>query len=541
MSRRPVHFLVLFFGLVGFAAIDAWAQGKDLSGQDLQKADFNGQDLSGANLSGANLLLANFKNAILKGADLRDADLRSANFNGADLSGADLTGARVDSASFQEAKLAKANLAGLVFHMTSLFRAVLQEANLSGTKGLDDVREANLLRADLRGADLSATAHYGLGNARMRGARYNAATRWPPAFDPAAAGLVLDESPVNGPGNAGGSGGNAGPGGGPGGTPAGGPGEGPAGGPAGGPGGNAGPGAGPAGGPGPDAGPAAGGDFYQPGREVEIKYGVNWLRGKIEKVEGDRVFVSWDGYHESQNVWVTRSEVRPRGGTGGGGGGAPAKIVPPGKGGLDGVHLWAQVTPTSGTRIIRYLFRPDGTFVTGRAFSGGEQLDFAAAAEKFPAEVGTYALDGAGLTLQFGDGKTQNKEIVASDRGPKIRGWQRGIPFPDGHPLEASYEVQGGVAIAGATGDQQQVWAFHGDGSFQVVEGRAADAGAGATHAHTSEKLAWKGTYRLHGFTLSMTFDGGGQKDYTIFLSGEEPSPAPRMLFVDMGVFKKAE
>ncbi|MBI5365631.1 MAG: hypothetical protein HZA54_01230 [Planctomycetes bacterium] len=303
-----------------------------------------------------------------------------------------------------------------------------------------------------------------------------------------------------------------------------------------------------AGAAGPDGGATQPAEFYQPGREVEIKYGANWLRGKIEKVEAERVFVSWDGYHESQNVWVPKSNVRPRGaqlggdagGAGGGGGGAPVRLAPPGKGGLAGIYIWTQVTPQNGTVIIRYLFRPDGTFVLGRAFAGGENLDWAAAAAIFPGEAGIYRIAGTALVMDYGDGRSLTRELEPGTEPARIKGWLRATPFPDGHRLDASYDASGGAAIAGATGSQEQRWVFHADGTFEIAEGRAADAGRGAAHAHTTEHLDWKGTYRLHGHTLTLTL-GGTAKDYTTFLLGEELGPAPQMLFLDWAACRRSE
>jgi hypothetical protein len=123
----------------------------------------------------------------------------------------------------------------------------------------------------------------------------------------------------------------------------------------------------------------------------------------------------------------------------------------------------------------------------------------------------------------------------------RISGWQSGIPFPAGHRLEATYEVQGGLAIAGATGDQAQRWIFRGNGTFEVHEGRGVTTGQGAAHATRTEQLRWQGNYELARHTLTLRFTQGGQQEYTIFLSGEQPSAAPRMVFVDLGVFKRQE
>lgn len=147
-------------------------------------------------------------------------------------------------------------------------------------------------------------------------------------------------------------------------------------------------------------------------------------------------------------------------------------------------------------------------------------------------------MEGAALTLTMLDGNTQTKELVPGPHGTRVKGWQRGIPFPDGHRLEASYDVKGGVAIAGATGDKSQTWTFHADGTCAVSEEKSVSVpGAKAS----SEGMSWKGTYTLKHHTLSMSFEGSGQRDYTIFLSGEELSAAPKVLFVDMSVFKQAE
>ena len=95
--------------------------------------------------------------------------LRQANLNGADLAGADLSAACLKGAS--------------------LLGADLRGAKLTRA----DVVGADFGQADLRGTDLRGTR---LGQANLRLARYDIATRFPGGFSPVDGGLVPDESGV---------------------------------------------------------------------------------------------------------------------------------------------------------------------------------------------------------------------------------------------------------------------------------------------------------------------------------------------------------
>jgi uncharacterized protein YjbI with pentapeptide repeats len=100
-------------------------------------------------------------------------------------------GVQIDRAILRQANLKRADLSPVTktkkewhgLHRTYLSEADLYEANLVGAN-LNGVilREANLSGADLGGADLHG--------ADLTGAKYNAATKWPDGFDPAAAGAV---------------------------------------------------------------------------------------------------------------------------------------------------------------------------------------------------------------------------------------------------------------------------------------------------------------------------------------------------------------
>jgi uncharacterized protein YjbI with pentapeptide repeats len=177
--------------------IDAEKTIIDLAGADLQRTYLLAVDLSKAyfgrvNLRNAFLLKANLREAYLEGANLEEVSLLEACLEGANLSGArlhrahlkgsNLSGAKLDDAYLQNANLEKANL---------------QRACLRGTY----LTDTNLEGADLSGADLS-TARLFKGNiilaspsldVKIRGAKYNNNTQWPPRVDPKKVGAILVE------------------------------------------------------------------------------------------------------------------------------------------------------------------------------------------------------------------------------------------------------------------------------------------------------------------------------------------------------------
>jgi uncharacterized protein YjbI with pentapeptide repeats len=142
-------------------------------------------DFSNANLRGANLVRAS-----LYGANLDGADLLSASLSGADLYGTNLCGANLSHASLTGAHLPNARLCGAILLDANLFHADLFCANLSNANLL----YAHLSYANLYGTDLSTSQHIlttNLHNARftLKHPRYSD-TRWPPDFDPIAAGAL---------------------------------------------------------------------------------------------------------------------------------------------------------------------------------------------------------------------------------------------------------------------------------------------------------------------------------------------------------------
>ena len=184
---------------------EANLQGAELQGSTLADADFNRADLSkaildrlvlrlgkfGANrfveasmyecdLEGMNLEECDFRSAGLRSALLTGCILRDANFERADLSNTGLADVDMEGANLRDA-----DLRGASFHMGStrsgkLITPIASEGTRTGFytddyddqpfKAPEEIRKANLCRADLRGAKIHGVDFYLVD---LRGALYD--------------------------------------------------------------------------------------------------------------------------------------------------------------------------------------------------------------------------------------------------------------------------------------------------------------------------------------------------------------------------------
>jgi uncharacterized protein YjbI with pentapeptide repeats len=166
-----------------------------LLGATLTDADLAGADLTGAVLAGLDLRETVLMGAILRQADLTGSDLEylalpNANFEQAALNRALLTGTAMPSANFRGASLRESGLAeveweaadlrdadlrGATFHLGSsrsglVFSPFVSEGTRTGFytdesdqhlyRPPEEIRKANLRRADLRGARVDETDFY---------------------------------------------------------------------------------------------------------------------------------------------------------------------------------------------------------------------------------------------------------------------------------------------------------------------------------------------------------------------------------------------
>ncbi|MGH1574925.1 pentapeptide repeat-containing protein [Methylobacterium sp. P31] len=185
--------------------------GADLHGQDLSKRKLQAENLNGADLHDADLSFTILAKAKLHGANLSGANLRGTSFRDADLADAGLREAQTRGTDFHNAKLTGANLMGLTLDLAGSAASMealagwpsdakytlqsvgglggldsgylsLRGANLKNAKISGNLKGVDLLRADLRGANLLDTDN--LSEAFLKDAIYDADTSW--KIDPVA-------------------------------------------------------------------------------------------------------------------------------------------------------------------------------------------------------------------------------------------------------------------------------------------------------------------------------------------------------------------
>jgi hypothetical protein len=163
----------------------------NLRGADLTDSKMAGADLKDVNLTGATLTRADLNLAILLNTDLSYANLNQANlsfsvtnqmtnFQSANLHLANLSSSKLVMVDLSGADLKIANLSN-----ANMNRAIIQYANLS----FSNLSGANLSQADCRNAIFSDVD---LSTTNLRMAFYNQETIWPSAFNPIAAGAILE-------------------------------------------------------------------------------------------------------------------------------------------------------------------------------------------------------------------------------------------------------------------------------------------------------------------------------------------------------------
>ncbi|MDA0263316.1 MAG: pentapeptide repeat-containing protein [Chloroflexi bacterium] len=115
-------------------------RGADLRGADLTGADLDRAVLSEANLTGAKLVNANLSRVSFAGANLTDADLTGASFAGASLVRANMTNAICANSDFFQTQFWSVEMTGTDLTGSLLGYSIFQDCDLSGVKGLDQIR-----------------------------------------------------------------------------------------------------------------------------------------------------------------------------------------------------------------------------------------------------------------------------------------------------------------------------------------------------------------------------------------------------------------
>ena len=163
----------------------------NLRGADLTDSQMAGVDLKDVDLTGVTLIRADLNLALLLNTDLSYANLNQANLSYCVTN---------QMTNFQSTNLHLANLSSAKLVMVDLSGADLKIANLSNANMNRSILQyANLSFSNLSGADLSQAdcrnaifSDVDLSSTNLRMAFYNQETIWPSAFNPVAAGAILE-------------------------------------------------------------------------------------------------------------------------------------------------------------------------------------------------------------------------------------------------------------------------------------------------------------------------------------------------------------
>jgi uncharacterized protein YjbI with pentapeptide repeats/serine/threonine protein kinase len=153
-----------------FDGSTVWLQGQPPVGAFGPNGRARNVVATGSNLQGLDLKGMHMPFSTLSGSDLFDVHLDGANLEGADLSGSQLSEAKMTRTYLKDANLSH----------SWLVRAKFRKADLTGT----DLRHTNLRSAEFQEA-------LNLSTSQLTGAVADRRTRWPPGFDPVAAGVLL--------------------------------------------------------------------------------------------------------------------------------------------------------------------------------------------------------------------------------------------------------------------------------------------------------------------------------------------------------------
>jgi hypothetical protein len=275
-------------------------------------------------------------------------------------------------------------------------------------------------------------------------------------------------------------------------------------------------------------------ELFPVGSSVEIKFDNIWYRAHVLKTDGEKRFITYDGFGSNWDEWVGPDRIKAVGAAAPAVAGQanPAKATAataqpqPGKKGLDGLYLQVQ-TWMSGNSISveyrHYWFRPDGNVYFGVPPGGlAGMTDFAVLRRLDPANCGMYGINQGKITLQkngqapvshaftnTGDGAT-----LAFD-GPSL---VRVGKFPPKVTFDAEYHAGSSASGGGVFVSGSSTFHFHGDGSFESgsVVGFSS-TGERVTVGGGGPTSGVQGKYVLGGNTLTLTSSDGKTVTLTVY------------------------
>ena len=196
-----------------------------------------------------------------------------------------------------------------------------------------------------------------------------------------------------------------------------------------------------------------------------------------------------------------------------------------GSGGPDGLYL---MTRQAFGSLTTEAYRFDDGVVVRNPTAPDEQR---------PDDVGSYSVDGDGMTMTFGDDATTS-EVEPGDGGCFF--WDAGLFCPvqafEDDTLDGTWS--GGASAGGGAVNSSVTVKFDPDGNYELSTFGSvvtADASAGSSGSE-------RGSYGIDGNLLTLEPEGGEPRSLTTFPydDGSE-GPQPRRIFFGGGMLKRQD
>jgi hypothetical protein len=252
------------------------------------------------------------------------------------------------------------------------------------------------------------------------------------------------------------------------------------------------------------------GQVYTTASKVEILEGHTWYPGKIVEVKADQYKIHYDMYDDSWDIWIKKDRLRLATATVNP---AQLKTMKP----VTGMGKLYSGSSAIGGSVYYYMY-PSGQIVLGCPVGGLESFNFNAFCTARSGTCGVYTRAGNAFTITWNSGNSVKGNLKPNgdiDINGSLIGEVKMVP----NRLSANYEFTAslsGMSVA-------EVTSFKDDGTYEIKRVSGYDNNDGRNSAEWQS--AQKGSYKINGYTITMTDQGGKVKKHTIYALDVSKSP----------------
>lgn len=248
---------------------------------------------------------------------------------------------------------------------------------------------------------------------------------------------------------------------------------------------------------------------YSTASKVEILEGHTWYPGKIIDIKGDKFKIHYDMYtNDLWDTWITKERLRSVTVTN-------QKNITA-KTDVSGTPKFYSGSTTGGS--VYYLMYPSGQIVMGCPAGGLENFSYSSFCSGNNSNCGVYSKGGNVFAVTWNNGASFKGKIMANgdiDFNGSLIAPVSKVPAK----ISGNYEFTmnlGGMSIA-------EVTKFKEDGTYSVIRNSGYDHSDGKNSAEWES--AKNGMYRINGYTITMTDNGGKVSKHTIYSLDNSKSP----------------